>query len=420
MEAQVNAAGKILGSRAGNRRATGAEDDRYAELASRPASSATTSEAAQTPAYDPQSSGEVRQPRPHRERPSRPDPAEAIGQPDRLADPASDACPRGNPLRDPGAATATGRPEAPPQPVHAPEPASPAPEKPPPPIAVAPPPAAEVGTDHPDQTRRDNRRTTAPPATPAAPAAEKKPEPKEHSCGVGQAGPADEQEQRRAVRSDQGERPDLRRLAQAQAGAGDHGQSGGLPGAVRMCGPGSHEGRNEPPLLALPPASRKRLAGRRHRRRRHRQGFRQTGRTEVPDRRQRHERDALQRRHARAVRPAPAHRRGHGPDHAGRRQQQDDVRLRQRRSVRLQRNAAAADAIDRGRLQDDRRHGGAGKDLHGATGRQRRSEDDRSREALERGRAPAEDAGQLSGPAGPHDPQGGDRSGQQVSRISIS
>ena len=63
-----------------------------------------------------------------------------------------------------------------------------------------------------------------------------------------------------------------------------------------------------------------RLAGRRHRRRRHRQGFWQTGRIEVPDRRQRHERDALQRRHARAVRPAPAHRRGHGPDHAGRRQ----------------------------------------------------------------------------------------------------
>ena len=89
----------------------------------------------------------------------------------------------------------------------------------------------------------------------------------------------------------------------------------------------------------------------------------------------------LQRGHARADRPAPAHRRGHGPDHAGRREQEDDVRLRQRRSVRLQREAAAADAVDRGRLQDDRRDGGAGKDLHGATGRQRRSEDDLAREA---------------------------------------
>ena len=66
----------------------------------------------------------------------------------------------------------------------------------------------------------------------------------------------------------------------------------------------------------------------------------------------------------------------HGPDHAGQRPAEDDVRLRQRRSVRLQRIAAAADAVDCRRLQDDRRYGGPGKDLHGATGRQPRSDDD--------------------------------------------
>ena len=113
----------------------------------------------------------------------------------------------------------------------------------------------ETGGGHPDQARRQRVDETGRPRRSPAASRREKSAAEGDQRGFGWRFAANEQEQRRALRSGQRKRQDLRRLAQAQAGAGDHGQPGRLPGAVRMCGPGSHERRHEPPLLALPPAS---------------------------------------------------------------------------------------------------------------------------------------------------------------------
>ncbi len=69
------------------------------------------------------------------------------------------------------------------------------------------------------------------------------------------------QTQRRPLRPDQGQRPDLRRLAETQAGDRHHRHGGRLHRAVRLRRPGSDEGGHGPPLH-LPASSIAKKAGR--------------------------------------------------------------------------------------------------------------------------------------------------------------
>jgi ribosomal protein L40E len=139
---------------------SGAEDDRYAELAPAPAVGNQV-EATKTPAYNP-----------------------SVGSVEVAQTPSA-----GNPLRDPGAAAVSSRPEAPPQPTPAPEPVSVAPERSSAPTAILPQPVPKselVIQAKPDETTVT---PAPPPATFVAPAAEKKPEPKEHSAEPAKPGP---------------------------------------------------------------------------------------------------------------------------------------------------------------------------------------------------------------------------------------
>ena len=149
--------------------------------------------------------------------------------------PAIAAPPAGNPLRDPDAAPVTGRPEDLPQPVLPPSPPLWRPQDRQPGLTLR----RRRSSDQNWSSRiRPNRRSprNLPRRRRPLPPSSRRSRRRRRRCGAGQARPAYEQEQRRALRSDQGERQDLRRLAQAQAGAGVYRQPGGLPGAVRLRG----------------------------------------------------------------------------------------------------------------------------------------------------------------------------------------
>ena len=109
-------------------------------------------------------------------------------RPDALA---SEDPPAGNPLRDPGAAPLSGRPEAPPQPDTPSEPVIETPVKPTP--AILPPQPAQKSElaikIKPDETTDPKTPVAPAPVVPVAPAAEKKTQPKEHSAEPAATGP---------------------------------------------------------------------------------------------------------------------------------------------------------------------------------------------------------------------------------------
>ncbi len=134
------------------------EDDCYAELAPAP-SVGNVAEAAQTPAYRSHTSG---------------------------------IHPLANPLRDPSAATATGRPEAPPQPATVPEPVSSSSENLPT-AAHSPQPVERselVIQTQPEGTAAAQAPVTAPlPTAPVTPVTEKKPDLNQHAAELAKPGP---------------------------------------------------------------------------------------------------------------------------------------------------------------------------------------------------------------------------------------
>ncbi len=317
---------------------------------------ATNVEATQTPAYNPRSSEPARQSCPRQLSPP-------TGEPAKLEPTDSAAQPSGQSPSRSERRYATGRPEALPQPVVPPEPVGAASEKPSPAFRRSRQKSEVIIQIKPEEATAAQ---PPPPATPVAPTDEKKPEPKEHSAESAKAGPRTNKNSGVPFDPIKENGPIFvgwpkPKLALVITGNQEgYLEPCGCAGLDRMKGGMSRryslfrQLREERgwPVVGIDVGE-------------HRQGFWQTGRTEVPDRRQRHE--------PRCATAPP--RSGPSDLHLPTAEvmaltmpanaaEKDDVRLRQRRSVRLRRKAAAADAIDRGRLQDDRHHCRAGKHLH--------------------------------------------------------
>ena len=181
---------------------------------------------------------------------------------------------------------------------------------------------------------------------------------------------------------------------------------------MRLCGPGPHEGRHEPPRHPLSGTSPEGLAGGRARRGRTGPGLRPPGRAEVPNRGRGKAQDGLRGHRLRRRRSPPARRRV-GRRGGRRRRQTQPLRRGQRRPVGQAGRDHAAKPRHRGRRHEDRRHRRAGQTISKGHP-QRRDRDVRPGSGLGEDRARVEAEGRLPRAAGPRHDGGIDRTGQEV------